>query len=167
MQLPPFYYYRVRNQSELDCFVETFRFLSSNTPISELTHPPSEVAKKYADKMMEQFQLSMKIGKEKYETKHKDWELTQDPSTNVNNVDDGETDHTATEEVDSHTSDGNVMENGENGTSQEVCSAECKGHKAADVSTNIEYPCLLLMCGSAGSPLKVRTCFYLNTFHLT
>ena len=81
---------------------------------------------------MKQFQLSMKMRKEKYETKHKDWELTQDPSTNVNNVDDGETDHTATEEVDSHTSDDNIMENGENGTSQEVRSDECKGHKAAD-----------------------------------
>lgn len=126
---------RLVNVSEMDGFVEAFRFLVSNYSVSDITHPQSSVAVEYKDRMIGQI-LSMLAKNVSISPEHR----TSNGQMGVENT------------------DSSLIENK---MKEDEAAAAANEPKEVEeqLPPKFKYPCIMAMMGSGGGIIKVGKTF--------
>lgn len=129
--------------SEMDCFVEAFRFLVSNFTVSEIAYPPSEAVTAFKDRMLEKYRAAFK-GMKADQTDQEQFGIENTDSTLIQ------------EQI-------RREENGistERRTEGQLPVADGDGGQIPAVSEEPDekevFPCILTMLGSGGGIIKVE-----------
>lgn len=131
-----FFFDRLVNVSEMDGFVEAFRFLVSNYSVGDITHPQSSVEVEYKDRMIGQI-LSMLAKNVSISPEHR----TSNGQMGVENT------------------DCSLIENQLKIDEAAGAANESKEVKEEQLPPKFKYPCIMAMMGSGGGILKVGKAF--------
>ena len=121
------------NVMETDCFVDALQFLGRSLPFSEIVHPESEAVTNYGTSLADAWANAQ----HSFATTFKDacrgkvWESTY-------------------QIMDRREKKAQAAASAETGESTDQ-----DGTGTGDTKPRLEYPNVLMLCGSAGSPLKV------------